>query len=458
MLNFELKIICKIIITNFNVTKLTKIQRCDIMLTLIKKGVTKNMARKSQILEKIEALTEWIEKYPKATIVPKVSEDVLRQYSKTEEEYKQILEEYEKMKRYYDYVKDRSRKNKLKSDEYSKCKEGNIGGVFGYPTKIEELAKQYGISEEKIRYIMTNYGTMDNFYKLFRKQEIKKEKDIILANSFIKNLVDVDGNSNVGYDKLFKEITHRRENSCNELVLYSSEKIDECLKKIGEREGTVLIRRFFLPSNNKSRTLRSIAREMEVTVERIRQIEQRGLRRLKFRRKEFSYDLNKLKNSDLATDDEKMKLLELENELNDINFSRVDIQSKSVLEGLELLKVIQKRIEERGTIPKYITIQKAGLSTRACKALRFHGINYLQEVSNYTYEQIKKFRNIGTTTMQEIVAKLEEHGLQLKEEPNVENEEAKEKQELVERILKQQEKIAEQQDQIKDLSYQKKEL
>ena len=136
----------------------------------------------SSISEKIEALIEWMKKYPKATIVPKVSEDVLRQYSKTDREYEQILEEYEKIKKYYQYVRIRKRNNKVDDNEIVKCRLGNVGGVFGYPNQIEKLAKQYGMSEENINYIMAKYGTIDNFYKLYKNQELENEKDVILSN------------------------------------------------------------------------------------------------------------------------------------------------------------------------------------------------------------------------------------------------------------------------------------
>ncbi|MCI8637531.1 MAG: hypothetical protein HFJ36_06975 [Clostridia bacterium] len=374
------------------------------------------------ISEKVEALIEWMEKYPKATIVPKVSEDVLRQYSKTDREYEQILEEYEKIKEYYQYVRIRKRKNKVDENEIIKCRLGNVGGVFGYPNQIEKLAKQYGISEEKISYIMDKYGTIDNFHKLYRNQELENEKDVILANSFIKNLVDIDCNFNVGYDNLYREIIRRTNNTYNELVLYSSEGIKECIENLSENERTILEKRFCLTSNNNSNTLMNIASEMKITAEGVRKIQERALKRLRIRKKEFTFDINKLINSKFITDNEKMQLLEIEKELKDINFSRVDIARNSVIERLRNLKALQ--IKEKASIPEdYISIENAKFTTRAYSVLRFQGINYLHEISNYTYKELSNLRNLGAISRQEIIAKLAEHGLQLKEEANIEKKE-----------------------------------
>ncbi len=410
----------------------------------------------SSISEKIEALIEWMKKYPKATIVPKVSEDVLRQYSKTDREYEQILEEYEKIKKYYQYVRIRKRNNKVDDNEIVKCRLGNVGGVFGYPNQIEKLAKQYGMSEENINYIMAKYGTIDNFYKLYKNQELENEKDVILANSFIKNLVDIDCNFNVGYNNLYREIIRRTNNTYNELVLYSSEGIKECIENLSENERTILEKRFCLTSNNNSNTLTSIGREMKITAEGVRKIQERAFKRLRIRKKEFTVDINTLINSNFITDNEKKQLLEIEKELNDINFSRVDIPRNSVIEKLRNLKALQ--IKEKEAIPKgYISIQNARLSTRAYSVLRFQGINYLQEISNYTYEELSNLRNLGVISIQEIVDKLAEHGLQLKEKSDLEEKDT-EKQEVVNRILEKQKIISEQQKEISQLSRSKKEL
>lgn len=56
----------------------------------------------------------------------------------------------------------------MSEDLIKKCKEGNIQGIFGYPTKYEELAEKYSVDPELIDEIMTEYGSIDNLYELLK--------------------------------------------------------------------------------------------------------------------------------------------------------------------------------------------------------------------------------------------------------------------------------------------------
>ena len=103
----------------------------------------------SSISEKIEALIEWMKKYPKATIVPKVSEDVLRQYSKTDREYEQILEEYEKIK---------NSGLRIRRCILGEIKEKPDGGLY--------YTKQF-------RYMFNCIGDVGEFLRLFSDERMK---------------------------------------------------------------------------------------------------------------------------------------------------------------------------------------------------------------------------------------------------------------------------------------------
>ena len=94
--------------------------------------------------EKIQAMEEWMKKYPLAKIcLTKLSFDVIEQYAKSEEELKVLKEEYKKMMKYYEYARVRNVYGKLTSLQFLKCKEANIGGVFGFPTYVEEASEFY---------------------------------------------------------------------------------------------------------------------------------------------------------------------------------------------------------------------------------------------------------------------------------------------------------------------------
>lgn len=160
----------------------------------------------STIDEKIDSLVEWRRKYPKIRITPIATEEELREYARTDEEFRKIQEEYEKMQRYYDYVRYRKYRGKLDAKQMQRGKEGEIGGIFGYSTRIEELSKKYGIAEKDIDYLLTKFGTLDNFYEMHNTGKIVDKKDCILEEKIIRNVVDIDDNSNIGYDSLYRDI------------------------------------------------------------------------------------------------------------------------------------------------------------------------------------------------------------------------------------------------------------
>lgn len=94
------------------------------------KRLETSKSKGAKIDDKIDSLIAWRAKYPRAKIVPRTSEEILREYAKTEEEYKQLLKEYDKMQTYYGYVRDRKSRGQLRAEQIQRCKEGNIGGVF----------------------------------------------------------------------------------------------------------------------------------------------------------------------------------------------------------------------------------------------------------------------------------------------------------------------------------------
>lgn len=98
----------------------------------------------SSIDEKIQAMEAWMKKYPLAKLcLTKVSFVVLEKYASSQEEFDNLKEEYQKMIKYYEYARVRNGYGKLTPQQFLKCKEANIGGVFGYPTYVEEASKVY---------------------------------------------------------------------------------------------------------------------------------------------------------------------------------------------------------------------------------------------------------------------------------------------------------------------------
>lgn len=394
--------------------------------------------KESTIDEKIDMLVKWRERYPKVQIGQNIPEDMLREYAQDEEEYQKLVAEYEKIKKYYDYARQRKSQNRLTEEQISRCKEGNIRGVFGFPTQVEELAKKTGQSEENIGHIIIDYGTMANFIGLYRKGELNNE-DSTLASSMIRSLLDIDlGNDNAKTDELYQDIM-RTFPQHDILELYSSEGLKKMIETLQPREQYVLKRRYGLLSEDLPTGLRNIADEMKVSGEMVRQIEQRALRKMRdpSRLNNFSINLNE---TDMLTEDERKMLEDLKNRLyaNDAIFRRVpisvlqqDSEYDEILRCFGFIKdmneMIEKRrnqreqefLENRRNNPeeaRKINIQELGFSIGARTALRAARVKTLGDIVQFTKKDLMKKRGIGSKRLSEIMQIIGEYGLTLRED------------------------------------------
>ena len=446
----------------------------------------------STIDEKIDTLVEWRRKYPKIKIIPIATDEELREYAKTDEEFKQIQEEYKRIQRYYDYAKYRKYQGKLNEEQIQRCKNGRVGGVFGHPIEIEELSKKYRIREKDIDYILTKYGTLDNFYEMHKKGAIKGEKDKELEAIIIKDTIDVDQNSNRGYDDLWSAL----EMNYMGYNFYSSEELKRLIdEKLTENEKYVLEKRFGLVDGTIPKNLENVGEELSKTRERIRQIEKHAIRKLKkpaITRKIARFTL--CYNPEFTTSAEREQVERIKKD--------IQLQNGDLSKNLARLRKIEKKIEEKQKIGTYlegdeIKIENLELSIRTFNGLKRAGINSLSDLANVTEKQFRKFKNIGKVGFEEIVNKMQQYGIcfredgeqqgkqndskeqtandeQKKKEMNFENMTIEElqnavqqndktikdnnkaiKQRLVKRLLEQQRIIEEQQAEIEGLSNQK---
>ena len=445
----------------------------------------------STIDEKIDSLIEWRKKYPKVKIATIATDEDLREYSKTDEDYSQIKKEYEKIQRYYVYVRHRKYQGQLNEEQMSRGKEGNIGGVFGFPARVEELAKKYGITEKDTDYILTKYGTLDNFYEMHNADKIKGKKDKELEGIIIKNIVDIDGNSNRGYDNLFRDIMGI-EIMETVLTFYSSKKLKSVIEELSEREKYVIERRYGLIEKTTPKTIKNIADDMGISKERVRHIQIRALRKLEelsehknvgftfdeyiiheevkkdiqnddlsenldgFRkiREEIKKDIQ-LQNGDLSEnldklrkireDEERVALKEKKEELKEriigseqpmieelISFSYEDLLEIGI--ESELATQLSSEIEEYKTKienEERLKIENLNFSTRTRKALIRARIESLSDLANMTEFDLKRVRNFGDKSFEVIVEQMKKFGISFKSEEETEQE-YKQNQEIIE--------------------------
>lgn len=286
----------------------------------------------STIDEKIDSLVEWRRRYPKIQIIPIATDEELREYARADEEFSQIQEEYEKMQRYYDYVRYRKYQGKLNEKQMEKGKEGEIGGVFGYSTRIEELAKRYGIIEKDIDYLLTKFGTLDNFYEMHNTGKIEGKKDRTLEEKIIRNVVDIDGNSNIGYENLYRDV-FGIETIKKDLSFYSSKGLQKELEELTEREKYVIESIYGLNEGKPPKTFNAIGEEIGITGNRVSQIVKKACRKfiLPSRSRKIKI-FSEIEDDEYLTDKEKQQIEEIK--------KNIQLQNGDLSENLGKLKEI----------------------------------------------------------------------------------------------------------------------
>lgn len=421
--------------------------------------------------EKIDSLVNWREKYPKAKIIPIASEEILKEYVKTDEEYKNLKEEYDKIQRYYEYVRARKSQGKLNQEQILKCKEGYVGGVFGHSTKVEELAKKYNAYEKDIDYILTEYGSMDNFCQMYNEGKMAVIEDMEFASVILRNVVDIEGKSSRVYDKLYRQIVNVSKKDKTGLHFYSLQELKNKINKLNEQEKNVLELRFGLIEGTKCRMLEDVGKIMEVTRERVRQIENKALRRLG--KGKCSYDISidmnayseeerekiteeierikrdiQLQNGDLLKNINKIKSIQEENKI-----ISVEKLKQRIIEGEEpiekLLRFSYDDLIEMGLeqelvnkisleIKEYkesmvLNLEELNFSIRTYNCLKRAGVTSTKDLTNMTKEQLMQVRNLLEKNIDEVVAKMQEYGISFKESD--EQEQTKEeKEDIIEEI------------------------
>lgn len=407
----------------------------------------------STIDEKIDSLVEWRRRYPKIKMIPIATDEELREYARTDEEFSQIQEEYEKMQRYYDYVRYRKYQGKLNEKQMEKCKEGEVGGVFGYSARIEELSKKYGIKEKDIDYLLTKFGTLDNFYEMHNTGKIDGDIDKTLEERIIRNVVDIDGNSNIGYDNLYRALfgIKTREKG---VFFYSSKGLQKALEELTltEKEKYVIESIYGLNEGKTPTTYKNVGREIGVTEFRISQIHAKACRKLRNpARVRKNGIIFKIEGDEYLTDKERQQIEEIK--------KNIQLQNGDLHENLGKLKEIQEQLrtiknnEEKKTITEkkkeedeeVVYVEDLELSRRAYICLKRAGINYLGDLANMTEEKLMKTRNLGKKSFEEIVTKMQEFGISFKAEEQLENGRIEKKEETQQELRETREKSFEKQ-------------
>jgi len=359
----------------------------------------------STIDEKIDKLVEWRRKYPKAVLVPIVSSEVLREYAKTDEELKKLMEEYEKILNYYGYVRVRKSTGKLNEEQMEKCREGNVGGVFGNSINVNNennvLMEKYGLNEEIINMIRKQYGSIDEFRKIYIDAVINQNVEKVINKNLLKNVnlinrFDISSpdwvQRNSGLEDLIYDISSER----NVFTKYEGleEKFIELIGSEGFNElGKQVLFMLYGVNGEKKLNRVQIAKEVGRSRTRVDQIVAVSIRKIKNPRRMRQLDLeNRLFNMDY---DLQKKIIEEYFKNFDIFVSKEpismeeNVKAKLINMLYEGVKKTKKRNEQVDIIKRMSKEQKLDI----LKGRFGERINYsdISVVSPEYYDCVKSF-------------------------------------------------------------------
>ena len=373
----------------------------------------------STLDEKIDALIEWKKKYPDVVITREnlnqpIGDETIKKLKELAQaegiEFSEIEEKYKKIKSYNNYIRYRETEGALTEQQWNKCKEGNLGGKFGFSTEAEQLAKKLKIDVKQVVDIINNFGSMDNFIQMYKDGKLS-----MYNNKLITNMIDIDYNPlSQNYLRLVKEIF----GSSFEFKLFSTDELNTAIEALNTREKET-IQFYFGLIDGKCKTYKDLSKYFGVSQSAIGQTigkTIRGLRGLS-RLKPFTFE--QLKENEYISDEETELLSDLENEILNSNliFKHDSIDDLDFSKDkFDTIRDIQKNIKSRKEADQAIhkekfAIEDMGLSVRSFNCLMRGNIRTLADLEKISYEELQKIRNLGKESALEIITKAKKYGV-----------------------------------------------
>ena len=168
--------------------------------------------------------------------------------------------------------------------------------------------------------------------------------------------------------------------------------IMEATKTLHDREQKVLELRF-----RQGLTLKETGAEFGVTTERIRQIEAKALRKMRHPSRWKQYRMVEVE-----------KLWEAERAVSGWELENITLRMR--LDGMD-----QVATAPEVPSPTEVYLDEMNLSVRSFNCLRRAGYDKLSDLAGVKMSELAVVRNLGKRSLEEIVAKLREYGVEMEE-------------------------------------------
>ena len=263
----------------------------------------------------------------------------------------------------------------------------------------EKFSRHPEWSEEFRRGYNNGYSSAASHWTAVLKDKLaaKEKERVNLLRVYPYNLIPIiNGENDKNYLAIDSNEGHEEQREC-----YSLEILEDTMANcLTERENKVLQMRYEwrIP-------LEEVGKEFGVTKERIRQIEAKAIRKLRFQyRKGTILCVSKaeLRKAQNETERYKEKAERLQAELDKVRNIAPEQREEADKKGVLL----------EGPI------DILDLSVRSYHCCLRAGIYTLGDLCGKTYTEMTKVRNLGKNSMQEIESKMHEYGLAFKQEDN----------------------------------------
>ena len=144
---------------------------------------------------------------------------------------------------------------------------------------------------------------------MYTTGKIEDKKDRTLAERIIRNVVDIDDNSNIGYDNLYRDILEIK-TSERGMFFYSSNEIQKAFKALTEREEYVIECIYVLKEGKTPITLKNVGIELGITRGGGSPIKQKALRKLRILARNRKYKITFETEGDEYLTDKERQLIE----------------------------------------------------------------------------------------------------------------------------------------------------
>lgn len=389
----------------------------------------------SNIGEKIQELIDWNKQYPFAQVT-NLSGNMLRRYTTSEEQYQELLKKYERMQGHYTYIRTRKSQGKLKPKHEKMCREGNIRGVFGYPSTTEALSRKYGLKLEKIDYVLSKYGSMEKLVTAFVNGKLDDEDRRLLSDN-LNTFIDISKQGDIRHIKFIKYFAKHIPNasimneSNNEIKFFDSRTIPEAISRFTTKGAQIINLKFGFRNGQEIET-KNIAEMFNVTVQAINSSMRKNF--LKLVRYENTNstlfqggEINQCKNKQKLTSKQKEKIdsildriyssnlifipdegfVQEPNDITPEELASIAAQIKAIRE--EFIKLEELKIEQvnKGFERKlYTPLENMDFSVKAYNIFGRHGIKTVEQLRYKTIEEISRMKGMGPKTLEEVQQKL----------------------------------------------------